>query len=151
TDAMAFIEPFEGRRHAAYRDSLGYATIGVGFNLDRPGAADDLGRLLPAVSYSDLRAGRQRLTDCQIDLLLRHDAQRALASARHHVPNFNQLPRDAQLVVIDMSYNLGSLSAWRDLRAALAAADFDAAAAAMHDSRWRTQTGRRAEHLIALM
>lgn len=150
-DAMRFIEPFEGRRHGVYEDSTGHATIGVGFNLDRPGAAQDIARLLPGVSYRALRRGEQRLTDQQIDTLLRHDVQRAIEVALRHVPNLNELPYDAQLVLIDMTFNLGSLAAWRDLRAAVAAADFDAAAAAMHDSRWRSQTGQRAMHLISIM
>lgn len=149
--AMAFIEPFEGRRSRVYLDSLGHPTIGVGFNLDRTGAADDLAELLPGVSYRAVRRGDQRLTDAQVDVLLRHDVGRALEAARRHVPNLDRLPREAQLVLIDMSFNLGSLSAWHDLRAAVAATNFDAAAAAMYDSRWRTQTGRRATRLIAIM
>ena len=149
--AMAFIEPFEGRRHRVYVDSRGHATIGVGFNLDRPGAAEDLARLLPGVRYDALRRGEQRLTDAQIDTLLRHDVRRAIEVAHRYVPGLDDLPHIAQLVIVDMTYNMGSLREWTGLRAALAERDFDEAAAEMHDSRWRRQTGRRAKKLIEIM
>lgn len=149
--AVGFIEPFEGRRHRAYRDSRGYLTIGVGFNLDRAGAAADINRLLPGVSYRALRRRDMTLTDAQIDVLLRHDAQRAIDTARRQVDGFDALPNDAQMIVIDMTFNTGSLHKWRRLRAALAQQDYGSAAEAMHRSRWRRQTGQRAEHLIALM
>lgn len=149
--AVTFIEPFEGRRHRAYRDSRGNMTVGVGFNLDRDGAAADLKKLLPGVGYRALRRGDIALTDTQIDTLLRHDAQRAIDTARRQVTEFDSLPLDAQLIVIDMTYNTGSLHKWRRFRAALDRQDYAAAADSMHRSLWRRQTGRRAEHLIELM
>lgn len=149
--AIEFIEPFEGRRHRAYRDSRGHLTIGVGFNLDRAGAADDLDKLLPGVGCPALRRGDAVLTDTQIDVLLRHDVQRALDTARRQVTGFDALPIDAQLIVIDMTFNTGSLHKWRKFRSALARRDYIAAADAMHRSLWRRQTGQRAEGLIERM
>ena len=149
--ATAFIEPFEGRRHQAYRDSRGNMTIGVGFNLDRAGAADDLEKLLPEISYYALRRGDTSLNDTQIDTLLCHDTQRAIDTARRQIKNFDALPIDAQLILIDMTFNTGSLHKWRNLRSALTRSDYDAAADAMYRSLWRKQTGRRANHLIQMM
>lgn len=149
--AMGFIEPFEGRRHRAYRDSRGYLTIGVGFNLDRAGAAEDVNRLLPGVGYRAIRRGDLSLTDAQIDVLLRHDTRRAMDTARRQVAGFDSLPVEAQLIVIDMTFNTGSLHKWRKLRAALVRQDYASAADAMHRSLWRKQTGQRAQHLIELM
>lgn len=149
--AAGFIEPFEGRRHRAYRDSRGHLTVGVGFNLDRAGAAEDLKRLLPGVGYRALRRGDVALTDAQIDVLLRHDARRAIDTARRQFTEFDNLPVDAQLIVTDMTFNTGSLHKWRRFRAAIGRQDYAAAADSMHRSLWRRQTGRRAEHLIELM
>jgi GH24 family phage-related lysozyme (muramidase) len=149
--SLAFIEPFEGRRHRVYNDSLGHRTIGVGFNLDRSGAASDINMLLPGVSYRTLRRGDVSLTDAQIDVLFRHDVQRALATARRQVQGFEGLPDDAKLIVIDMTFNLGSLGKWRKFRAALLRNDFVSAADAMHRSLWRRQTGQRAIGHIELM
>lgn len=149
--AITFIEPFEGRRHRAYRDSRGHMTVGVGFNLDRAGAVDDLDKLLPKVNYYALRRGDTSLTDAQIDVLLRHDAQRAINTAQRQVKSFDTLPVQAQLIVIDMTFNTGSLHKWRKFRSALASRDYNAAADAMHRSLWRRQTGQRAETLIERM
>ncbi len=149
--AAAFIEPFEGRRHRAYRDSRGNMTIGIGFNLDRAGAADDLEELLPGINYYALRRGSITLTDEQIDILLHHDTQRAIDTARRQFKNFDQLPTQAQLILIDMTFNTGSLQKWRNLRSAMAREDYSAAADAMYRSQWRKQTGQRARHLIQLM
>lgn len=147
--AVALIERSEGRRSRAYRDSRGRLTVGVGFNLDRPGARLQFEAAVPGL-YREVRAGR-RLTNAQIDALLRADAATALATARRQVPGFDQLPRDARLVLTDMAYNLGGFSKWTGLKAALAKRDFPAAAAAMRDSRWSRQVGRRADRLIAMM
>lgn len=149
--AVQFIEPFEGRRHRAYLDSRGYKTVGVGFNLDRAGAADDILDLLPNVNYWVLRDGHVALTDAQIDTLLRYDVRRAIDTARRQVTGFDDLPRDAQLIVIDMTFNTGSLHKWRKFRAALERGDFTAAADAMHRSLWRRQTGQRARSHIEMM
>jgi len=149
--AVLFIEPFEGRRHRAYRDSLGHLTVGVGFNLDRAGAADDLGKLLPSVGYRALRRGEVALTDDQIDRLLAHDTRRAIRTARRQVEGFDALPLEVRLIVVDMTYNTGSLHTWKNFRAALAHRDYSAAANAMQRSLWRRQTGGRAKHLIQTM
>jgi len=149
--ALVFTEPFEGRRHRAYNDSRGRRTIGVGFNLDRAGAASDINKLLPGVSYLALRRGDASLTDAQIDVLFQYDVQRAIDTAGRQVKGFDDLPDGAKLVIIDMTYNLGSLGKWRKLRAALVSSDFTAAANAMHRSVWRRQTGHRAASHIELM
>lgn len=149
--ALPLIERFEGRLDRAYDDGFGNLTVGVGFNLDRGNARETLAAVAPEVDYQALRAGRIALTDAQIDALLRHDAEQALASARQYVGNFDELPLEARLILIDMSFNLGSIAGWPDLRAALAASDFHTAAREMADSAWREQTGRRANHLIHAM
>jgi len=149
--SQIFIEPFEGRRHLAYNDSRGNRTIGVGFNLDRAGAESDINRLLPGVSYRALRLGDATLTDAQVDVLFQNDVQRAIDTAGRQVTGFEDLPDGAKLVIIDMTYNIGSLGRWRKLRAALARSDFTAAANAMHRSTWRRQTGHRAAGHIELM
>lgn len=149
--AVAFIEPYEGRCYRAYRDSRGHLTVGVGFNLDRAGAADDIQRLLPDVNYRALRRGEVSLTDAQINTLLEHDAQRAIDTARRQVGSFDALPRDAQMILVDMTFNTGSLHKWRKLRAALGRKDYASAADAMHRSLWRKQTGQRARQHIQTM
>ncbi len=150
-DAIRFVERFEGRRQRVYRDSMGHPTIGVGFNLDRNGAAEDIRQLLPGLSYQALRRGTQTLTDEQIDRLLRHDVLRAIRTARSQFDGFDHLPTEIKLILVDMTFNTGSLHKWRNLRNAIKRRDYDSAANAMYRSLWRRQTGRRARHHIALM
>lgn len=150
-EAMEMIEYFEGRRQTAYTDSQGNRTIGVGFNLNRQGAAADLARVLPGVSRDALASRRARLSDPQIDALLRHDTLRAIDNARRQIGNFDSLPRDVQLVLVDLCYNLGGLAKWRDLRDAVERRDFTAAASEMKDSRWYSQTGKRARATTRMM
>ena len=52
-----------------------------------------------------------------------------------------------------MAFNLGGprLAAFRRMRAAIAAGDWDAAATEALDSRWARLTGRRATDIAALL
>lgn len=150
-DAMRMIEFFESRRSTVYADSRGKRTIGVGFNLDRPGAAADIARVLPGVTRSSLIARRTRLTDEQIDRLLRHDVERAIETARRQIPNFDTLPHNARLVLVDLCFNVGGLAKWTTFRAAVERRDFDSAANLMNTTRWYRQTGRRAVATTRMM
>lgn len=150
-EAMRMIEFFENRRHAVYADSRGNRTIGVGFNLDRPGAADDIARVLPGVTRGALIAKRTRLTDAQIDRLLRYDVERAIETARRQVPNFDTLPHDVRLVLVDLCYNVGGLAKWTKFCAAVERRDFTGAANLMAATRWYRQTGRRAVATTRMM
>lgn len=150
-DAMRMIEYFESRRGGVYTDSRGKHTIGVGFNLDRPGAAEDIARVLPGVTRSALLARRARLTDEQIERLLRHDVERAINTARRQVPNFDELPYNVRLVLVDLCFNVGGLAKWPSFRAAVERRDFTDAARLMHNTRWYRQTGRRAVATTRMM
>jgi GH24 family phage-related lysozyme (muramidase)/murein DD-endopeptidase MepM/ murein hydrolase activator NlpD len=146
-EQMAFTAPFEGRRPRVYTDTEGHPTVGIGFNLDRSNAR----ALLTAVGadYDRVRAGTQSLTDRQIDTLFRQDIQSFTNSARGLVSNFDSLPRMAQLVIVDMTFNLGvdGFSKFRKAIAAFERRDFRAAAE-MQDSVWYGQVGRRSRHHV---
>ena len=86
TDAITFwIERWEGRRQHVGTDAAGRPTIGVGFDLDGPGAREKIEEL--GLSYDDVRAGRQDLTDDQMESLFDGDVDAALASARELLSN----------------------------------------------------------------
>jgi hypothetical protein len=80
-DYATWIERHEKRSHEVYPDNRGNPTIGVGFNLNRPGADETVSAVLPGLSRSQLLNGQQ-LDDSQIDALLNHDIQTALSAAR---------------------------------------------------------------------
>jgi GH24 family phage-related lysozyme (muramidase) len=146
-----FIEVHEGRRVNAYVDSRGIPTIGVGFNLTRPDAKDRIAAL--GLSYEAVCRGAVSLTDEQIDALLDLDIAAARAGARRCVQGFDTLPPQAQMVIIDMVFNLGvgGFSTFRKMIAAVERRDWTAAAEEMRDSIWYHQVGRRADQDIALI
>jgi lysozyme len=120
----------EGRRKSAYRDSLGYWTIGVG-------------RLIDA----RLKAG---LRDPEIDLLLANDLQEKLADIQGE-PWFLACaawePR--QRALLDWYFQLGHhVYGFVATLQAIANKDFAQAARRMRQSLWHKQTPARAERVI---
>jgi len=99
----AWIEHWEGRRNQTYDDTAGHPTVGVGFNLDASGAQGAIEAL--GLDYDQVRSGQQTLTDDQIDALLGQTVNAAIGGSRTAVSNFDALPDDKQIVVVDMVFN----------------------------------------------
>lgn len=150
-DIKIFIEKHEGKRNSVYLDSKGIETIGIGFNLRKPSAKS----LINAVgaNYSNILAGKEKLTNDQIYKLFNLDVQTAINDARKIFSNFNSLPNDIQKVLVDMSFNLGysKLSGFIKLKTAIENLDFVTAAKEMKNSKWYTQVGNRSIELVNLM
>lgn len=144
---------YEGFSRKAYRDSLGYNTIGVGFNLDKPGAKERIESL--GLNFRDVYSGKIDLTEKQIFYLLDQDIQIAKTDAERYLgketlEKINPLARE---IVLDMAFNMGysGLSSFKKLRAALKKLDYKEAARAMENSLWYKQTGRRSKELVEKM
>lgn len=73
-------------------------------------------------------SGEQKLTDGQIDALHNISAERAYNQIKKEVPNIVELPKQAQEVLTEMVYQMGSLSGWDGLKRAVAAKDWNKAA-----------------------
>ena len=129
--AKAQLRMDEGCIPHAYKDSLGYLTIGVGRLIDE--------RLGGALSPDE------------IDLLLENDLTRAEATAKALFPSFQALSDARKAVLLSMSFNLGSarLAAFQRFREAVSAGAWEQAAVEMLDSRWAEQVGDRAKRLAA--
>jgi lysozyme len=135
TTLKAELERDEGRRLTAYRDSLGYWTIGVGHLLGSS----------PRMSS---------ITDAECDALFVADVQAAekfldthLPSAQYWAPYHGEAPYRA---LVNMAFNLGpKLLEFKKFLAALSGAepDFTTAAKEMLDSLWAKQVGDRAQRL----
>jgi lysozyme len=123
----------EGEVAYAYQDSRGFWTIAVGRLIDK-------------------RAGG-RLRPDEIALLLKNDMADAIVDARALFPNFNGLSANRKAALANMAFNLGQtkLAQFKRLRAAVAAKDFQKAAAEMLQSAWAKQVGARADRLAKLM
>lgn len=125
------LESHEGRRAFPYRDTVGKLTIGVGRNLTDRGLAED-----------------------EIDLLLANDiAIAAETCGEIFGPAFAAFPAPRRHALISMAFNVGGprLAAFRRMRAAITAGQWDAAASEALDSRWARQTGRRANEIAVML
>jgi lysozyme len=123
----------EGRIPHAYQDSLGYWTIGVGHLIDK-------------------RKGG-KLPEPIIDALLDHDIRTHSEPLYKALPWLTSLDEVRQIVLIDMSFNLGvvGLLKWKNTLAMIERGDYAAAARAMRGSLWAKQVKSRAVRLSRMM
>lgn len=132
----------EGTEHKPYIDSLGYPTVGVGFKLGPKGAP--LSHYTFALTDPVIDAWLQSLVDeVQADMAENDEIFSAMKACNY--------PR--QDVLTSMAYQMGvsGLAGFHNTLAAVAAGDFDKAAAGMLDSTWAKQTPERAEREAAVM
>jgi len=150
-EASTMIERHEGTRHNVYNDSRFIPTIGIGFNLNNPNARGRLKSI--GVDYDGITAGDVSLTTEQIHHLFYQDVQTAVNNARKFLPSFDKQPREIQIVLIDMSFNLGltRLNQFVKFHKALTDRDYLEAAKEMIDSRWFRQTGNRSRELVGIV
>lgn len=123
----------EGLRLTAYRDSLGYFTIGVGH----------------------LLGNSPRMTSITADeakALYQWDVAQAEKLARGIFPNFGTLSDARQRALTNMAFNLGGrLQGFVRFIAAITAQDWTTAGREMADSTWAKQVGQRAVRLRAMI
>lgn len=149
--ARTMLKRNEGVRHRVYKDTLGIPTIGVGFNLQRPDARQRCERL--GLNYDALLSGAETLTAAQVDQLLDDDVADCLADLPRLVAGFESMPLTAQLVLLDMRFQLGpsGLRSFKNTRKAFEARDWKKAAASMRLSLAYKQTPRRWESNAKLL
>lgn len=122
------IELDEGRRKKAYKDSLGYWTIGVGHRIEGP---------------------EPDWTDEKIDEVFEEDFQKAITQAKEAVPFFDALEGPRKGVLVNMAFNMGgqTLASFHGTLAALDSGDWTAAALHIMNSKYARQVGNRAKRL----
>lgn len=136
----------EGEKLVAYRDHLGYWTIGVGHLIDPAKGAN------PAPFGTDLTRGHA-ITSEQSAQLLGQDIDAKAAELDKRVPWWRRLSESRQRVILNMAFQLGvaGLLAFRKALAAMQVGDYQEAGRQMLDSEWAKQTPLRAARLIARM
>lgn len=144
------IKRHEGVKYKVYNDSRGIPTIGIGFNL-RDADANYVKSL--GLDLRKLRSGQQTLNDAQINTWFDREFERAVEIAKSFAPNLEQLPAEVQMVLINMSYNLGErkIFGFEKMRAAIMQGNYLEAAKEMKDSKWFDQVGNRSEELAQIM
>ena len=141
----------EGYRTCVYKDSVGHPTVGVGFNLDKFGAKEEIESV--GANYYAVRNGSQCLTDSQIERLFDKDMDSAVGCASSWVSNWGSLGSGPQSAIADMAFNMGcaTLHEFTSLRSALEEKDYSSAAADMKASLWCRQVGYRCDRDVACM
>jgi lysozyme len=114
-------------------DHLGFATVGVGRLIDK-------------------RKGG-RLSNDEIDYLLKNDIARFSAELDERLPWWRTLDEVRARVILNMAFNLGvdGLLKFRNTLAAVKAGEWDRAAVGMLASLWAKQVGARAKRLARMM
>lgn len=123
----------EGFRSYAYKDHLGFWTIGFG-------------RLI------DHRKGGG-ITWEEGDYLLSNDITSREVALAHAIPWYNDLDPVRQAVLLSMAYQMGidGLLGFKNTLARVSSGDYAGAAEGMLHSRWALQTPARADRLSHAM
>lgn len=119
----------EGKVRFAYKDSLGFLTIGVGFLIDKA------------------RGGG--LDDDEIAFILQHRIDKRSAAVKAAWPWTQELDEVRYGVLINMSYQLGvsGVGEFHHFLTAMQVSDWETASKEMLDSEWAKQTPARAHRL----
>ena len=130
----------EGCKFEIYLDHLGLPTFGIGH----------------LVVDGDPEYGQPVGTpveDERVRQVFNLDIASTLDECQVLYPDFDDLPEECQLIIANMMFNMGRprLSKFKDMKAAVDARSWNAAADAMVDSRWHDQVPNRAKRLVKRM
>ncbi len=126
----------EGVKYEIYLDHLGYPTFGIGHLIT---SKDPEYGLSPGHKISEER----------VNEVFDQDVAIYVKEAKKVFPNIDDLPAEAQEVIVNMTFNMGAprLSKFKKFIAGVNAGDWNTAAVEMMDSRWAKQVGNRAIRL----
>lgn len=126
----------EGVKYEVYKDHLGYPTFGIGHLVV---AGDDEYGAAVGTPVSEER----------VNAVFESDVAKFVSESKKVFPNLDELPEEAQQVIVNMCFNMGAprLSKFKKFIAAVNDGNWSTAAVEMMDSRWATQVGARAERL----
>jgi len=132
-DLIEQLKRHEGVKTHAYKDHLGYITVGVGRCLE-----DGIG---------------VGLSEEEIDYLLRNDIGRCAEELYEAFSWFRMLDPVRRNAMINLCFNVGlpRLRGFVKALAAMEAQDYETAADEFFDSRWATQVGNRAVEVCAMI
>lgn len=148
----------EGFKKTPYLDSVGIWTVGIGRNLKRLLTPDEEFKIFGKVckyNYEKLVATLKTkvLTTDQVEYLFVNDLDDHISRLYSDLPWVSELDEPRQAVLINMAFNLGNngLLAFKNTLNLIKDGKYDAAGAAMLNSKWAEQVKRRAVELSAQM
>lgn len=131
--AVDQIKADEGCVLHAYKDTLGYTTIGYGRLIDK--------------------RKKGGISEDEAEYLLENDIDRKLVDLRSRLPWFDNLDDARQGVLLNMAFQMGvgGLMGFRNTLAKIEAGDYEGAASNMLKSKWSKQTPNRANRMAEQM
>jgi len=143
----------EGVKDKVYKDTEGYKTIGIGFNMDSPNAKKVWQQAGIQTNFDDAINGRVKLTEDEINSLANTSYQIAENDAKSLVKNFDKLSDNRKAAVVQLSYQLGGprLANFKTTLAAINAGNFKAAARQLQNSKLAKQTPERAQKIARML
>ena len=126
----------EGVKYEVYKDHLGYPTFGIG-------------HLVVAGDEEYGAAVGTPVSEERVNAVFESDVAKFVSESKKVFPNLDELPEEAQQVIVNMCFDMGAprLSKFKKFIAAVNDGNWSTAAVEMMDSRWATQVGARAERL----
>ena len=96
-----------------------------------------------------MSAMKNIVAQSKVEETFEKDVAIMIDEAKKIFPNLDELPEEAQQVIVNMTFNMGRprLSQFKKFIAGVNAGDWNKAAVEMMDSRWAKQVGARAERL----
>ena len=133
TQATSQIKSDEGLVLHAYKDSLGFLTIGYGRLIDK--------------------AKGGGITKQEAEYLLSHDIAYKLGQLYAQLPWIDKLNDARKGVLLNMAFQLGvqGLMGFKNTLAKIEAGDYEGASNSMLQSKWATQTPERAKRMAEQM
>lgn len=133
TKGVAQIKRHEGLVLHAYKDSLGYLTIGYGRLIDK--------------------AKNGGISEAEAEYLLQNDVSAVLSVLNRNIPFFDSLSIPRQAVLMNMAFQMGitGLMKFKRTLSLIEMGDYDGAADNMLKSLWAKQTPNRAAEMAEQM
>jgi GH24 family phage-related lysozyme (muramidase) len=156
-----FISQNEGSRLLAYDDKTGdpvtagpvqgKVTVGVGFNMDKPGARKTIESM--GLNFDDVYSGRTQITQDHVDQLLAREITSAQQSVRNMFPDILTYSTERQMALTDMMFNMGAIKfrGFQKMIAAINQGDWEKAAIEAQDSDWFNQVGHRGPIIVNML
>ena len=139
----------EGKVLHAYFCSEHHKTVGIGHKVLGTDVENDLDIYGIGADVAD----DQRISEDRCYELFQGDVQIAIDGCEKIYGNWEELPQEAQHILVNMCFQLGQggLSKFKNLKVAIEDYQWQRAALEMLDSRWAGQTPERAERLKVRM
>ena len=130
----------EGCKYEIYLDHLGLPTHGIG-------------HLITEWDEEYEKPVGTPVSEDRVNNCFQTDVHGTVEECKKLFDNFDDLPKEVQLILCNMMFNMGRprLSKFKKMNEAIANEDWLEAATQMEDSRWHKQVTNRANRLIKRM